>query len=482
MYLVSCLIGCGGGGGGFFTLNKSGFRGCGDGTFFALFILSKVVTNGDGDLFDGLFAYAGDLAELFGGHVGERFNSSNAGGDQLLHNGVAELDDLLDGSGGSAAHGLHLLLYLLALLLFALDVDLPLQELGGKADVLALLADGKRELGVVNDDFDLLFGEVRDGDARDFGGLQCLLGEGGDLVRVLDDVDLFAAQFADDRLHTHALHADAGTDGIDVLVPAHDSDLAALTGLAGDSADRDSAVVDLGDFRLEERLDERRSGTRDDHLWALCGAINAQKDDAHTLADGELFEARLLALGHPGLGLAEVEDDVHGLEALDGGGKDLASAVRILVEDGVALGLADLLKDDLLGHLCGDAAERRGVLVEAELAADLNLGRELASLLEGELVVGVFNEFGRFNNGLVDVGADLAGLAVHLAAHVFDGLVELAGREGDRILDRANHDLRVDALFAAQNLNRLIQSTCHVVSHFFRSAMWVADSSKFCCF
>jgi hypothetical protein len=32
--------------------------------------------------------------------------------------------------------------------------------------------------------------------------------------------------------------------------------------------------------------------------------------------------------------------------------------VGVLVEDGVALGLADLLEDDLLGQLRGDAAQR----------------------------------------------------------------------------------------------------------------------------
>src|SRR6185312_16817241 len=104
------------------------------------------------------------------------------------------------------------------------------------------------------------------------------------------------------------------------------------------------------------------------------------------LTDGELLESGLLALGHAGLGLAEVEDDVHGLETLDGGGEDFSGAVRVLVEDGVALGLADLLEDDLLRHLGSDAAEGRGVLVEAQFAADLDLGRELAGLIKGELV------------------------------------------------------------------------------------------------
>ena len=350
---------------------------------------------------------------------------------------------------GSAAHGLHLLLDFLALLLFALDVDLPLQELGGEADVLALLADGERELGVVDDDLDLLVGEVGDGDAADLGGLQRLFCEGGDLFGELDDVDLLAAQLADDGLDAHALHADAGADGVDILVAGHDGDLGAFAGLAGDGADADGAVVDLGDFGLEEVLNKSRRGAGDDDLRTLGGAVDAEQNDADALADGELLEARLLALGHAGFGFAEVEDDVHGLEALDGGVEDLAGAVVVLVEDGVALGLADLLEDDLLGHLGGDTAERGGVLVETEFAADFDLGGEFAGLFERHLIDVVLDLLGALDDGLEDVGADLAGLAVHLGAHVFLGLVVLAGGEGDRVLNGADYDSRLDSLVAA---------------------------------
>src|SRR5439155_12517015 len=139
----------------------------------------------------------------------------------------------------------------------------------------------------------------------------------------LDDVDLFAAQLADDGLDVHSLHADAGADGVDVLVAGHDGDLGALTGLAGDGADGDGAVVDLGDLGLEEVLHETRRGAGDDDLRALGGAVDAEQNNADTLADGELLEAGLLALGHAGLGFAEVEDDVHGFEALDGRVEDL---------------------------------------------------------------------------------------------------------------------------------------------------------------
>ncbi len=283
----------------------------------------------------------------------------------------------------------------------------------------------------------------------DLGGLEGLFREGGDLFGELDDVDLFAAQFANDGLDAHALHADAGADGVDVLVAGHDGDLGALAGLAGDGPDGDGAVVDLGDFGLEEILDEDRRGAGDDDLRTFCGAVDAEENDADALAYGELLEAGLLALGHAGFGFAEVEDDVHGLEALDGGVEDLAGAVVVLVEDGVALGFADLLEDDLLGHLGGDAAEGGGVLVEAEFAADFDFGGEFAGLLEGELVDVVFELLGGFDYGLVDVGADLAGFAVHLGAHIFLRLVVLARGEGDGILDGAYYDGRFDSLIAA---------------------------------
>ncbi len=121
----------------------------------------------------------------------------------------------------------------------------------------------------------------------------------------------------------------------------------------------------------------------------------------------------------------------------------------VLVEDGVALGFADLLEDDLLGHLGGDAAEGGSVLVEAELAADFDLGGEFAGLIEGHLVDFVFDLVGAFDDGLEDVGADLAGFAVHLGAHVLLGLVVFARGESNGVLYGADYDRRFDSLIAA---------------------------------
>jgi hypothetical protein len=49
--------------------------------------------------------------------------------------------------------------------------------------------------------------------------------EGDRVLRKLDDVDLLAAQLADDRLHARALHADAGADRIDVALAREHRDL-----------------------------------------------------------------------------------------------------------------------------------------------------------------------------------------------------------------------------------------------------------------
>jgi hypothetical protein len=136
--------------------------------------------------------------------------------------------------------------------------------------------------------------------------------------------------------------------------------------------------------------------------------------------------------------------------------------VVVLEEDGVSLGLAHLLEDHLLGHLRGDAAERGGVLIEAQLSAHLNLGRELARLIQRHLVDLVLDLLRRLDDGLEDVGANLARLLVHLRAHVLLGLVVLARRQGDRILNRAHHDRGLNALVPAQHLNRLIQNARHL--------------------
>src|SRR6185437_13710885 len=131
------------------------------------------------------------------------------------------------------------------------------------------------------------------------------------------------------------------------------------------------------------------------------------------------------------------------------------------LEDRVALGFADLLKDDLLGNLGGDAPQWRGVPVHADLAAHLDAGGQLIGLFQRDLVDRILDLVFTGYHGFVNIGRDLAGLLVELAAHVFLRLVELARSQGNGLLDRTNDDLGLDALFPAEKLDALIQGACH---------------------
>jgi hypothetical protein len=65
----------------------------------------------------------------------------------------------------------------------------------------------------------------------------------------------------------------------------------------------------------------------------------------------------LLVAADDTLGPAQVDDDMAELDPLDDAGNDLAGAILEFFELAFALSIADLLENDLLGRLGGDAAE-----------------------------------------------------------------------------------------------------------------------------
>ena len=149
-----------------------------------------------------------------------------------------------------------------------LDVDLPAGQARGEAGVQALLADREREL-VVGDDDRRLLGLVVDVDLAHARGRERLRDEARRLRVPRDDVDLLAAELGDDHAHARAARADAGADRVDALGVRLDGDLRAVARLAGDAADLDEAVGDLGHLELEQRLDQLGIAAREDHLRAL---------------------------------------------------------------------------------------------------------------------------------------------------------------------------------------------------------------------
>src|SRR5215210_5804770 len=143
------------------------------------------------------------------------------------------------------------LLLILRRLALGLYVYLPVCQLHGEAGVLALAADGQRELVIWYDHLSLLL-VLFQVDLAHPRRAQCLRYKARGLGVPLDDVYLLVPELGDDRPDAAPARAYAGPDGVDPCLLGPHRHLRAQSGLAGHGPDLDEAVVDLGHLELEE--------------------------------------------------------------------------------------------------------------------------------------------------------------------------------------------------------------------------------------
>ena len=111
------------------------------------------------------------------------------------------------------------------------------------------------------------------------------------------------------------------------------------------------------------------------------------------------------------------------------------------------LGFAHLLQNHLLGGLRGDASQRVGGLGNADFAADFSDGIDDARASSSEISLA-----GSVTGSTTLLHAEnfeRAGLLIDIRDQVFVGAEMLARRHQHGVLDRIEHDLRIDALFLA---------------------------------
>ena len=295
-------------------------------------------------------------------------------------------DDLVDVEGVHEELGAlgEFLLPALGFLCLGEDVDVPAGELRGEAHVLAAPADGQGELVVRHHHLDAV-GLLVEHDLDDLGRLQRVDDEGRLIGRPGNDVDLLALQFADDRLHPRAAHADAGADRIDRGIARGHGDLRPRAGIARHGLHVDDAVVDLRHLLREQLRHELRVRARQEDLRPAHLAADVEEIGADAVAGPEGLARDEFVAAHDRLAAAEIGDDVAVFDALDDAVDDLADAVLVFLVLPVALGVAHLLHDDLLRRLRGDAAEieRRQRLGDG--IADLRRGIALARLRDRDL-------------------------------------------------------------------------------------------------
>ena len=331
----------------------------------------------------------------------------------------------------------------------ALDVDLPSAELGGQSYVLAFLADRQGQL-VVGDHDGRGLAFLVDQDHFDLRGGQRAGDQLAGFLAPVDDVDLFAGQFIDDCLYAAASRADAGSDGIHVLIVRADGDLRSGTGFSRDALDLDDAFLDLGDFEFEQSLDQAGVRAGQEHLGTLRRLLDVHDVDLDAFVHAIAFAGDLLVGSQDAFGSAHAHEHGIGADALHDACDDFGLAGDIIVVDHASLGLADALHHDLLGGLGCDAAEISGGHLIFDDVAEFVGGVDLLRLFQARLGERIFHF-------LDDVAShedvDVAGLAVDVDPHVLGRAVILLICRNQCALDGVDQDILGNALFSFQSLD-----------------------------
>src|SRR5207253_2306743 len=258
-----------------------------------------------------------------------------------------------------------------------------------------------------------------------------------------------------------AAQSHAGADRIHVALGRSDGDLRALATLPRGRLDDDDPLLDLGNFRLEQAREVAGVRARERDLRALGGTPHLAHVGAHAVAGIVALARNLLALGQDRLRLADLQDHVALLDPVHDTAQDLTFFADELRIDALALGIADLLKDDLLRGLGGDASQilQGAVLQQFELDAKLGLGVQGLGLSQRDLRLRVGD---LLDHLLALIDPEVAGLAVDVDADVVARSQALARRRQQGSLQRLEEDLLVDPLLASELLDDHDQFAVHL--------------------
>ena len=281
------------------------------------------------------------------------------------------------------------------------------------------------------------------------------------IFRIFNNVDLLAAQLTDNRLHPHPLHADAGTHRIHIAIPTLHRNLRPLTSLTRTRLDRDRAVVNLGNFLLEQPAHQVTIGARNHHAWPLRRLVHHLDHATHTIPGVERLQARLFPLRQPGFRLAQIHHQIHAFHALNRRVDQFPHPICVLPVNRIPLCFPDFLENNLLRRLRRNAPQGVRRLRDPDHSA--NIGSRINPLRFGQ------RHFqGRIDNHFSHRlhGVQLQTFfAAEIRFVVFVRLEVLPRRQQHGVLYGVKYDLSVNALLFTQDFNRLIYAV-HVMPRF----------------
>ena len=229
-------------------------------------------------------------------------------------------------------------------------------------------------------------------------------------------------------------------------------DLGAAARIARHGADFDHAVIDFRHFLGEQPHHELGMAARQENLRPAGFAAHVIDIGADAVAGAEAFARDHLVAAHHAFGLAQIDHHRAEFGALDHAMHHFADAVLVFVILALALGIAHLLHDHLLGVLGIDAVEihrRQGL---GDDVADLGVGIAAARVGQRNLGLVVLHQLHDMQIAR-DMG--LAGLGIDIDLDVVLGAVMGLGGALHRLFHRGQHHLLVDGFVARDGVGDL---------------------------
>ena len=239
-----------------------------------------------------------------------------------------------------------------------------------------------------------------------------------------------------------------------------DRDLGARARVAGRSLDLEQPLLDLRDFQLEQLDQEFRGDTRQHQLRSAAAAIDLQEEGPHAITDAQIFLGDHLVARQYRLDPAGLDDRVATFDALDRAGNQVLLARQEVIEDLLALGIADLLQDHLLRGLRADPTELDRLQRLLDVFVELDIRDQGTGLFQRHLAIGSFQDLVGHHMPAAE-GAVVPAVAVDLHAYVNVLAEALLGRGRERLFQRGEHDVLLDVLLARQRIYQQQDLSAH---------------------
>ena len=177
--------------------------------------------------------------------------------------------------------------------------------------------------------------------------------------------------------------------------------------------------------------------------------------DLDHIALAQVVDAHLLRLGQHGGAFADADggDACFHVDALDGGGDDLAQLALELDQADALLTRADTLADDVARRGDGDPAQTLGIERHLDLVADLEFLSlvDLLRFLHGDLKIGIHH---LVDDGLDQLDVEAVLFGVSLEDNVLVAAVVAFAGDLDRLLYLLKHVVHGDVLFLFKHPQR----------------------------